>query len=313
MDAIRCQSLTKRYGDVIALDSLNLTLEEGSVFGFLGPNGAGKTTTLRLLTGLGIPTSGQAWIAGDEVKRGSFALRRKIGYLPEEPAFYTWMTGREFLYYVGELFGLPSAENRERCDEILGLVELRQNAKRKIGGYSRGMRQRLGIAQALMNQPQVLFLDEPCSALDPMGRRDVLNLIQRLRRQTTIFMSTHILSDAERVCDRVGIIDHGRLIIQSSIEELREKYARSTFEIQFEEDASPIIPTLEALPWVARVEQTVINEVPLLRLQASDLNTARQELPKVVASSGLALSRYELTLPTLEDIFVDLVGNGSAQ
>lgn len=167
MQAIRCEGLTKHYGSIIALDNLDLNVEGGVVFGYLGPNGAGKTTTLRILTGLGKATSGRAWVAGEEVAPNSFSLQSKIGYLPEEPAFYNWMTGREYLTFVGEVFRLPAKGVRTRREELLELVDLTHAASRRVGGYSRGMRQRLGIAQALMNKPTVLFLDEPCSALDP--------------------------------------------------------------------------------------------------------------------------------------------------
>ena len=203
MAAIKCEGLTKRYGNVVALDSLDLSIKERSIFGFLGPNGAGKTTTVKLLVGLSNPTVGRAWIAGQEVTPEAIGLRKKIGYLPEVPAFYNWMNGPEFLSFVGELHHLSKAEIKNRSDELLELVELKETAKRRIGGYSRGMRQRLGIAQALMNRPEVLFLDEPCSALDPIGRREVLELIKRLSAGATVFMSTHILSDVERVCDSV--------------------------------------------------------------------------------------------------------------
>jgi len=313
MEAIRCEGLTKLYGSIAALDGLNLRVAEGSIFGFLGPNGAGKTTTVKLLTGLSTPTEGRAWVVGEGVTSNSISLRSKIGYLPEEPAFYNWMTGREFLNFVGELHRLSSGEIKQRLDELLDLVELQEASGRKIGGYSRGMRQRLGIAQAMINRPQVLFLDEPCSALDPMGRRDVLETIQRLRGETTVFMSSHILSDIERVCDVVGIIDRGRLITESRTDELRERYTRSVFELQFEEDAAPFIPRLEALPWVVKVEMTESNGEPVLRLHAKDVDIAKRKLPKFIAASGLTLLRYELTLPSLEDIFVNLVGNGGAE
>ncbi len=310
MEAIRCEGLTKHYGTIAALNGLNLSVEEGSVFGFLGPNGSGKTTTMKLLTGLSSPSGGKAWVAGEEVTPNAISLRSKIGYLPEEPAFYNWMTGREFLGFVGQLHHLPSREIKLRCDEFLELVELQQAAGRKIGGYSRGMRQRLGIAQALMNHPQVLFLDEPCSALDPMGRREILRVILRLRAETTVFMSTHILSDVERVCDVVGIIDRGRLVTESRTEELRERYTHPVFELQFEEDAGAMISRLQSLPWVVKLETVALNGETVLRLQARDMNKAKSELPKIVAASGLTLLRYELTLPSLEDIFVELVGNG---
>jgi ABC-2 type transport system ATP-binding protein len=310
MEAIRCEGLTKHYGSIAALDGLNLSVAEGSIFGFLGPNGAGKTTTVKLLTGLSTPTGGRAWVADEEVRSSSISLRSKIGYLPEEPVFYNWMSGREFLSFVGELHHLPSREIKMRCDELLEMVDLQEAAERKIGGYSRGMRQRLGIAQSLINHPKVLFFDEPCAALDPAGRIEVLSIIQRLRAETTVFMSSHILSDVERVCDGVGIINRGRLVTQAPIEKLRERYARSVFELQFEEDASHLICELEALPWVAKVEMVTLNGEPVIRLQARDANRAKLELPRIVVSRGFTLVRYELTLPSLEEIFIELVGNG---
>ena len=315
MEAIRCEALRKRYGDILALDNLNLVVPEGLVFGFLGPNGAGKTTTLKLLTGLSAPSGGRAWVAGEEVRRDAVSLRSKIGYLPEESNFYNWMTGSQFLTYVGELFHLPSGEIKRRCEEFLELVELKEVANRKIGGYSRGMKQRLGIAQALINHPQVLILDEPCSALDPMGRREILSLIRRLRGQATVFMSSHILADVERVCDAVGIIDRGNLLLQSPIEELRRQYARFNFELRFEEDVSSLVTILRSMPWVVKVEVETAGDllagdnIPTVGVRVRDLNMAKQLLPRLIADSGLTLLHYELTLPTLEDIFVELVGN----
>ncbi|UCE97873.1 MAG: ABC transporter ATP-binding protein [Dehalococcoidia bacterium] len=312
MFAIRCEGLTKRYRDVVALDGLDLAVGEHSVFGFLGPNGAGKTTTVKLLVGLSIPLSGKAWIAGQEVNPGAIELRNKIGYLPEVPTFYNWMSGLEFLFFIGELYHLLKEEIENRCNELLELVELQEAAKRKIGSYSRGMRQRLGIAQALINRPTIIFLDEPCSALDPIGRRDMLDLIQRLSTNATVFMSTHILSDVERVCDSVGIIDRGRLVITSSIEELRRKYAHPVFEIEFEEEPSPFIPMLQSIRWLAKFEQVDSDGSPTLYLRVTDISTAKKELPGIVAASGLTLLRYEINQPTLEDIFVQLV-NGEAK
>jgi len=298
---------------VAALDGLDLVVEERSVFGFLGPNGAGKTTTVRLLVGLSLPSAGRAWVDGELVTPEAVSLRGRIGYLPDVPAFYNWMTGREYLSFAGELHHLSLREVSLRRDELLELVDLKEAAKRKIGGYSRGMRQRLGIAQALINRPRVLFMDEPTSALDPMGRRGVLELIERLSKETTVFMSTHILSDVERVCDVVAIIDRGKLVTQSPVEELRQRYARSVFELEFEEDAGPLIAKLESMPWLTKMEMVTVNGAPALRLQARDIDKAKLELPKIVAASGLTLLRYELKLPSLEDIFVELVAGGGTR
>jgi ABC-2 type transport system ATP-binding protein len=217
------------------------------------------------------------------------------------------MTGREYLVFVGQLFRLSSQEIERRCDELLELVDLAHDASRRISSYSRGMRQRLGIAQALMNKPSVLFLDEPCSALDPFGRAEVLQTLVRLKEQaTTIFMSSHILADVERVCDVVGIIDKGRLIVESGVEELRQRFARPVFEIEFEEPATSFVRTLEVLPWVERVEA---GEVSMLRVSVRDVNKAKAELPKMVASSGLTLRQYQMVLPSLEQVFIELLGN----
>lgn len=308
MEAIACRGLTKQYGSVIAVDNLDLFVEQGSVFGFLGPNGAGKTTTVRLLVGLSQPTVGQTSIMGQRVRINSVDLRNRIGYLPEEPSFYNWMTGRGFLLYVGELFCLPSHENRKRCDEMLEFAGLKDAAKRKIGGYSKGMRQRLGLAQAMMNRPEVLFLDEPCSALDPIGRREVLDAIIKLKSHTTIFMSTHILSDVERTCDTVGIIDKGRLVIQESTNRLRERFASPIFEVEVEGDASPLAARLRSLPWVTAVEEAGRDAGAMLRIRTDDVAVAKRELPGIVSDSALVLIRYELISPSLEDVFIQMIG-----
>lgn len=313
MDAVVCRGLTKRYGDVTALDHLDLAVPARTVFGFLGPNGAGKTTTVRLLAGLISPSAGQAWVNGQEVTRGAAAFRANMGFLPDVPAFIDWMTGDEFLAFVGELHGLPGREIRTRRGELLELVGLEESARRRIGGFSRGMKQRLGIAQALMSRPSLLIMDEPTSALDPAGRRDVLQLISRLGQDTTVFMSTHILSDVERVCQAVAIIDGGRLVAQSTVEELQRRQPRSTFEVEVEEDPTPLAEALAAAPWAAASEVVSVNGRPTLRVRAADLPRASRELPGIVAASGLTLLRYELARPGLEDIFVGLTGGDASR
>ena len=249
-DAIRCENLTKDFGSVVALDSLSLSVEQGTAFALLGPNGAGKTTSLRLFTGITNPTSGQIWIAGEDISGRSLRLRARVGYLPESPAFYGWMTGKEFLVFTGELYGQNRSNAGKRAVELLAQVNLTADGDRPVRTYSRGMQQRLGLAQALLNRPDVLFLDEPASALDPMGRRDMLEAIQALKGETTVFLSTHILADVERVCDRVAIMDHGKLVVSGTIEELRARRESSVFEVEFEEDPGPFEEGLKGLEWV---------------------------------------------------------------
>jgi ABC-2 type transport system ATP-binding protein len=310
LTAISAKGLSKYYGTVKALDNLNLEIPENAVFGFLGPNGAGKTTTIKLLTGFANPTAGEAWVAGEKIGDNSLGVQAKIGLVPDVPAFYEWMTGRDLLHFIGELHALPQDEIKKRTEELLELVELKKHGNRRVGGYSRGMRQRLGIAQALINHPKVLFLDEPTSALDPIGRRELLNLIIKLRENTTVFMSSHILSDVERVCNMVGIVNKGKLVTVDSVEGLQKKYARSIFEIEFMEDAMPFVESLKKINWLADAALVIDNGTPRITVRAIDVERARKELPRLISDSGLTMTRYELTLPSVEDIFVEIMTNG---
>ena len=306
MSAIRVEGLQKIYGSVRALDGLNLTVEPGTVFGFLGPNGAGKTTTIRLLTGLARPTAGRAWVAGVEITSNGKAAHR-IGHLPEEPVFYPWMTPREFLDHVGRIFGLKASERSTRTQELLEQVGLAEAGKRRIAGFSRGMRQRLGLAQALVNRPEVLFLDEPVSALDPAGRKEVLELIEGLRGQCTVFMSTHILADVERVCDTVGIVAHGRMVAQAEREALLAQYAVPAFEVEAEAGITTWADTIRPLAWV----KSVAVDGHSARVTVSDMAMAKRDLLLSALGAGLTITHYELVKPSLEDIFLRLVGEGA--
>ena len=230
--AIRCEGLSRSYGEIQAVKNLNLKVKKGTIFGFLGRNGAGKTTTIRLLTGLANPTSGSAWIDGVITTAGDSTAREKFGYLPQDPAFYRWMTPLEYLDYVARLFRIPVIHRKQRIDETLNQVGLKEAARRKIGGFSGGMIQRLGIAQALIHNPPVLFLDEPTSALDPAGRHEVLELIDGLRGKVTVFLSSHILSDIERVCETIGVIHKGDLLFVSNRDVLLEKYATNAIGLR---------------------------------------------------------------------------------
>ncbi len=308
---IQIKNLTKQYGAVRAIDNLNMTVEPGSIFGFLGPNGAGKTTTLRILTGLAKPTSGSAQVAGVNLLKDARNLPRHIGYLPEEPAFYPWMTPHEFLDYIGRLHGLSISERTARTKELLDLVNLAEAGKRRIGGFSRGMRQRLGLAAALVHHPEVLLLDEPVSALDPAGRKDVLELIEKLSGQCTILMSTHILADVERVCNVVGIIARGRIIVQSPREELLNRYVQPVFETDYDD-----VPALQR--WTELLKkQTWVTSISIegrtARIVVNDIVQARNELLASVLAQNITPRRYEEMRPSLEDVFLQLVKTESAQ
>jgi ABC-2 type transport system ATP-binding protein len=306
MTAIRTEKLQKYYGQVHALDGLTLQVEAGTIFGFLGPNGAGKSTTIRLLTGLARPTGGQAWVAGMQTGHHA-ALAARIGYLPEVPSFYNWMTPVEFLDYVGRLFGVQGMDRKKRSAELLDQVGLSEEQKRRITGFSRGMRQRLGLAQALYNRPEVLFLDEPISALDPAGRKEIIDMIQQLRGQTTVFMSTHILADVERVCDTIGIINHGKMIVEAPQNDLLARYTIPAFDLEcepgFEESFKTWLDQLKPREWIDSVSQNGLTA----RAAVKDLATSRQLLLESIVLGKIPLRRFETVTPSLEDIFLRLV------
>jgi ABC-2 type transport system ATP-binding protein len=306
--AIEIGKLTKRYGAVTALDGLDLAVPAGSVFGFLGPNGAGKTTTLRILTSLATATSGSARVAGVPVGDGEANRRGLIGYLDQAPRFNGWMRGRELLDFVGRLSGMRGAALRARIDEVLELVGLTDAATRTIGGYSGGMRQRLGIAQAVLARAPVLLLDEPVSALDPEGRHDMLGVIRGLRSTSTVVLSSHVLSDVERVCDRVAIIDQGRLVTESAVPALLDRFAQPVYRLEPEAGAvdrlPPLAEALRAEPWVASAEL----EAGSLRVTVTDDPEAGQRLLARVVEQRIPLAALERVRPTLEDVFLRLTG-----
>ena len=300
--AIEVVGLTKTYGATKALDGVDLAVPVGSVFGFLGPNGAGKTTTLRVLTGLARPTAGTARIFGRDVVRAGNEARATIGYLPDVPGFYEWMTAEEFLRFAGELFGLSGTQLSDRVEALLDLAGL-AGVTTRIGGYSRGMKQRLGIAQALVNAPSLLMLDEPTSALDPIGRKEVLDMIATLGGRTTVFFSTHILADVERVCDTVAILDRGRVVAQASIDELTQRYAAQRLIVEVEGDAAGLASEVRTRAWSTGVDVSA----GTMRISVNDVGSARRDIPTLIGSSGLGLVRFEGGEVDLEEVFVDLV------
>jgi ABC-2 type transport system ATP-binding protein len=310
---IELDGLVRRYpGGILALDRLSLSVPAGSVFGLLGPNGAGKTTTLRILAGLGRPTAGRALVHGVPVAADAIAVRRSIGFLGQEPKAYGWMTGREQVRLLGRLHGLRGGTLEDAVSAALQRVELAGAADRRAGTYSGGMRQRLGIAGALVHRPPVVILDEPVSALDPEGRRDVLELIAALRGTTTVLFSSHVLADVERICDRVGILDHGRLVAEGPLDELLERYARPVWRIDLEPgQAGPsasLVARLRAQPWVTAAEL----DHGRITVVVADAGQAARDLLPLVGSAAVAVIAVSRDRPTLEDVFLQLTGSGEA-
>jgi ABC-2 type transport system ATP-binding protein len=312
--AVACRGLTKRFGGasgVLAVNGLDLDVPAGSVFGLLGPNGAGKTTTLRLITGLARPTGGTVAIDGVQVAGEAdraLGTRRAIGVLDQDPRYYGWMSGHELVVLAGRLQGLSSSDAASRATETLDVVGLSDAAKRRISGYSGGMRQRLGIAQALVSRPRLLVLDEPVSSLDPEGRRDLLVLIEQLGATATVIFSTHVLTDIERICDRVGIIDHGRLVTEGPLDELLARFAQPLYRLEPEPDQTAAIETLTArlreTPWVDDVRV----DPARIMVSITDETAASAGLLPLIVAAGVRLAAFERVRPSLEDVFLRLVG-----
>ncbi len=309
--AIRIEELTKDYAvgfwrkrPYRALDRLSLDVEPGEVFGFLGPNGAGKTTTLKLLMQLIFPTSGRAEILGKPV--GDLAMRQRIGYLPENPSFYDYLTAEELLHYFGELFGFSAADRRKRVPALLDRVGIGAERRLQLRKFSKGMVQRVGIAQALLNDPEVVFLDEPMSGLDPLGRRDVRSLILELRDQgRTVFFSSHILSDAEALCRRVAIVAGGRLAASGRLSEML------AFEVSgWELVVSDISPELLAriTPLVRRTTEISHGRYTL----ELPPDTAPEHFLADVTAAGARVVSLNPVRATLEDFFVRQVAQTGA-
>ena len=307
--AITVENLTRRYPGVLALDGLSLVIPTGSVFGLLGPNGAGKTTCLRLLAGLGRATAGRATVAGVPVSADDPTVRRSLGFLEQDPRAYGWMTGREQLRFLGRLHGMEGAALERAVADALARLDLTVAADRRAGTYSGGMRQRLGIAGALVHRPRVVVLDEPVSALDPEGRRDVLSLIAGLRGESTVLFSTHVLADVERICDRVGILDHGRLVVEGPLGDLLDRYALPVWRIEAEpgQDAAvgALATRLRDMAWITAVGV----DHGLLTVAVADPGLAARGLLQIVGETELAVISVARARPTLEDVFLRLTGD----
>ena len=309
--AIVCEDLRKSYGRVRALNGVNLTMPSGSIYGFLGPNGCGKTTTIKVLLGLALADSGKCSIFDVPVEQYRADSRREVGYLAQDPSYPRWMTGREVLEFVGSLYANVAGRVEEQAREMLHLVNLESAGDRRCGGYSGGMRQRLGIAQTLMGNPRLVILDEPSSSLDPVGRRDVLAILRQLRtRGISVFYSTHILDDVERVADSVAIMKDGAVVRAGDMQAMMST-SESRFRLTVEPPAPRIIEALQSLPWVTGVE--VAEHAPerfSLFVDVDDAAHAKRALPRAVVEADYVLIGCELARWRLEDIFMESITHG---
>ena len=302
MNALRMEGIQKRFGAKEVLKGVALTIPEHTVYGFLGPNGAGKTTTLKLILGLLAPDAGRMEVFGRPVAYGS--THRSLGYLPDVPSFYDYMTPMEYLRLCGEAAGLPGPRIRESSAALLEMVGL-STEKGRIHGFSRGMKQRLGIAQALLHEPRLLICDEPTSALDPTGRKEVLDILSRLRERTTVLFSTHILSDAERICDRVAVLHKGRTVLDGPLEELKRHGRRDALDVRFA-DAASCGRVLEA-PALTAYRAQATAESRRLTLRAPSLEPLRAALVEACVQARVYPERLETLEPSLENLFLEVV------
>ncbi|KPL57925.1 ABC transporter ATP-binding protein [Rossellomorea vietnamensis] len=298
MNVLEVVSLEKRYKEKLAVENISFQLKSGACTALLGPNGAGKTTTLNMLAGLIKPTAGKIMTpdAPDDI-------REMIGYLPQYPAFFEWMTGKEYLIFSGEISGMKKGDAESRAGELITLVGLEEGKNRKVGQYSGGMKQRLGIAQALIHNPKLIILDEPVSALDPFGRREVLDLLNTLKKETTILFSTHILNDAEQICEDVLFLHEGVLIEQGAIQEVKARHHNSRLTLYFNENSNKFIPHLMEKDWI----HNLIANGNQVSFEVGDLERDRARIFTLISENGWGVTKFDSGEQSLEEVFMEVM------
>jgi ABC-2 type transport system ATP-binding protein len=296
---IETRGLTKRYGKVVAVDGLELSIEAGEVYGLLGPNGSGKTTTILMLLGLTEPSAGTVRVLGLDPAREPLSLKRQVGYLPDSVGFYGEMTAWENLAYIARLNGLPRALAQQRMERVLERMGLAEVAQRPVSTFSRGMRQRLGLAEVLLKEPKVVILDEPTLGLDPEAAQEFLKMIQGLKNEgITVLLSSHLLHQVQAICDRVGLFHQGKLVLEGRVEELAQRVLGGAYRIRLE--ATPLeglAERLRDLPGVSQV-QTDANG---LRLEAQQ--DIRPQVAQAVLEAGATLQSLLLEQPSLDEVY----------
>ena len=298
MDMHKITGLYKRFGDKEVLKGLDLTVPEKSIFGFVGKNGSGKTTTMKTVLGLLASDGGEIFVNGERVVYGQTATNRYIGYLPDVPEFYSFMNAEEYLRFCAEITGMERAEIDGRCRELLELVGLGEE-KHRIKGFSRGMKQRLGIAQALLNKPKLLICDEPTSALDPVGRKEILDILLAVREQTTVIFSTHILSDVERICTDVAFLEDGMIRLCGRLSDIKTKYRREDYLLETEDEGAAF-DLIGSFPNAERVGKC--------QIRLCDKDHPINDVLRFIADKNIAIVRLERIEPTLESLFMEVTG-----
>ncbi len=300
MEVIKTSNLSKSYNQITVLHNLNLTVNKGEVYGFIGKNGAGKTTTINLILSLLESDKGTIFINDKKINFRDQTYKQKIGYVPDVPVFPGYMASKEYLMYTLDIFNMKNEESNNKIQDILDFVDLPNN-KKKISSFSRGMKQRLAIAQALIHDPEILIMDEPTSALDPIGRNDVMNIIYKLKGSKTIFYSTHILEDVERVCDKIGILDNGVLLLEDTLDNIKKSYYNSKVYIETSSEPDLLLTKIKGFDLIKNSK--VKNNGVICNLNGNiDENT----LLKKIIELDEKIIEFSKVKTSLEDIFIRL-------
>lgn len=304
MNVLEINDLYKSFGPLNVINGLNMKVEQNKIFGFLGQNGAGKTTTMRMIIAASRIKSGEIFICGERVRFGDTKTNNMIGFLPDIPEFYPYMTPKEYLSLCGKLSGLNKAVLNKKINELLEMVGL-ENANRRIAGFSRGMKQRLGIAQALIHEPKLLLCDEPTSALDPVGRKEILDILLSLKDKITILFSTHILSDVERICDNIGILHNGKIQLQGKLQDINEKHIGNSFKLQiFEKDKQLLFvdsfKNNEIIKDIKIIDDAII-------INGNNSQLISKEIMHQISLQNLTLERFEPVDKNLEQLFLEVI------
>lgn len=302
MNILEVKNIKKSFGKEEILKSVSIEVPEHSIYGFVGENGAGKTTTMNIILGLLQATSGEVIVDGKTVVYNDQTTNKEIGYLPDVPSFYSYYSAREYLYLVGQLTGIEKQKLTVRVDELLKLVNLK-SGKRRIGKFSRGMKQRLGLAQALLNRPKLIICDEPTSALDPIGRKEVLELMQSLKHETTILFSSHILEDVEKISDRVAILHQGEIQCAGSMEKIKRSYPMDGFQLSFEKNRQK-----QLFADTFGKKYSIQEENGLFTLHTSEGEETGLELMSFLNKQQIVPKTFTRLEPTLESIFMEVTG-----
>lgn len=304
MSILEIDNLSKKFGEHKVINNLSFSVPENTIYGFLGQNGAGKTTTMKMILGLLKPTSGKMSVCGEEVTYGETKTNRYIGFLPDVPEFYGYMKPKEYLALCGEITGLDRKTVKAKSEELLSLVGL-EKANKRIGGFSRGMKQRLGIAQALLAEPKLLICDEPTSALDPIGRKEILDILLSVKGKTTVVFSTHILSDVERICDHVAVLNNGSLVLNGTLSQLKQNHRLDTLQIEFRslEDLQRFAVNERMCMFFKNAERTEHTVI----LRSKDIDEAVEQVYNAIFNTKIYPVKVEILEPTLENLFLEVV------